>query len=716
VKPSLLTWSLLAGVALLTVGHFSEGNGVEEAVGQEGSVAPAKPLPAVSPAPPLAPGETAAPAASSAAGPDPARPVVDESALRYYARQGDAVRLQTEIARLKALYPDWTPPTDPLATPSVVDEKLDAIWKLVGEGKVAAARKAVADRQAADPKWQPPADLLDRLATAEAREQIVNASDLGQYETVIRVSATAPSLLTCDDLDVMWRVAEAFGRTDRADRAEDAYRYVLQNCGKGPDRLATVQKAIGVLPRERVETLVTLAREGAPAGEFDVIEDDLARQAVAEGGEKADVKVSPADLKRVEELAEKESKPSDALMLGWYYILREEDADAAAWFGKSRDLEDSAQASQGLALALVAQNKPAEAEDVLYKWRDESDETRATYMAAVANMLAISPPLDLDEARLGRLAAAVGAMKDAAAAQQFGWYADALNQFETARQWFTAALGWKADDEPSAYGLTLMNWKLGHAPQVAEMQRLWAGRSERIATVGKPQPEDGRPAPALPAPPPAASAAAAAAQAAPLAPDRMETAAVPRREARLRRAEPVPARMEAPRGCVATVDPQTLSPDAALRRGWCLMERNRPLEAAEAFKVGRRANAAASRDDAAYGESLAYLRVGLGDRAAVAAASPDLGAKRSREVRAALLASQAQGALEAKRFGDTIFALDQRARIAPERTDLMVLRGYAYLGLQRTDDARRLFEAAAATGDREGRRGLGALASQASSR
>ena len=39
----------------------------------------------------------------------------------------------------------------------------------------------------------------------------------------------------------------------------------------------------------------------------------------------------------------------------------------------------------------------------------------------------------------------------------------------------------------------------------------------------------------------------------------------------------------------------------------------------------------------------------------------------------------------------------------------MVLRGYAYLSLGRVGDAERVFRAAAATGDREAIKGLGAV-------
>ena len=54
--------------------------------------------------------------------------------------------------------------------------------------------------------------------------------------------------------------------------------------------------------------------------------------------------------------------------------------------------------------------------------------------------------------------------------------------------------------------------------------------------------------------------------------------------------------------------------------------------------------------------------------------------------------------------------LEERARIAPERINLMILRGYAYLKLRRFSDAEQVFRAAAATGDRDALKALGDLA------
>ncbi len=674
-------------------------------------------------------------------------PKVDETALRYFARQGDKRRLEAEIARLRALYPGWTPPADPTAIAPQTDPALDAMWKLFAAGKLPELRKAIGDRQTAEPGWKPPADLMDRLAVAESRDQLINASNLKQYDTVIRIGSSNTSLLTCSDVDVLWRVAEAFAKTDRTARAKDAYAYILDNCTKPEERLATVQKALPLLPRADLDAL--LAREkSTPDGgkEFDSIRNDLARKAVADAGTDPKLVVPPADLSRVEKLANDGTEPSDPLILGWYYLRRNDVSAAEKWFKLSHERENSASAAQGLALAMIAQKRPAEAEATVYAWRDSSDGTRAVYMAAVANLLAQDPPVEIPAAILQRMVPEVAKAKDANAAQQLGWYAYLLNQFETASGWFSTALQWKPDDEPSSYGLVLTRQQLGDATGVAAIQRRWAGRSERIARLGEerntrqrglvPSPElFGTPGAAtlqpLPLQPVTSSPGPAnpAISSTPLRPTLADQVAetIARTQAsqpQYRQAQelqvqraPPPSRERprrpagnagprAPTGCTTTINPQVLSPESALTRGWCLMDINRPLEAAAAFERGLLSRSESARSDAAYGQSLAYLRVGLADRAAVAASKARQVPSRQVELDTALLASRATEAFNAGRPNEALLALDQRARIAPERNDLMILRGYAYLKLNRVADALRVFEAVAATGNRDGLRGI----------
>lgn len=663
-------------------------------------------------APPVAPADPQ-PAASADAPPSGPQPAVDESALRYFAARGDTARLQAEISRLRTLYPNWTPPADPLAVQVTTDRQLEMMWQLYAQSRYADVRKAIAERQLGEPGWQPPADLLDRLKLAEARAGLVVASDAKNYDLVIRMAAENASLLTCSEVDILWRVAEAFARTDRQGRGRDAYAYILNNCDNPSERFATAQKASELLPPDMLENL--LSKERTPPGsqpEFEPLRDDIARRLVANGNTDAKLVVPEKYLTRLERLAEANGMPSDALLLGWYHYRRDNLGGAERWFRRAFNKEESASAAEGLALTLIAQKSPVEAETILYRWRDTSSGSKEAYLAAVANLLALDPPPVLQDEVLRRMAPVVIAARNADAAQQFGWYARAMQQLETAAEWFQTALSWKKDDEPSAYGLALTRNDLGDKAGVAQIQRAWNGRSERITRVGEPVTERGAPrrqpviATRQNVDGARTNALAAEAPAA-------ESYPIVRTEAPVVRVAPQPAQRtarapaQARRGqCSTTQDPRHMSPEAALARGWCLMDLNRPLEAAQSFDAAYGSNSAAARSDAAYGKSLAYLRAGLTDKASVAAADAAQTNQRAVELQAAILSDRALNAFKAGRYRETLLALDQRAQIVPEQSDLMSLRGYAHLNLGRYADATRIFQALADTGDKAGLRGL----------
>ncbi|HEV7433704.1 MAG TPA: cellulose synthase, partial [Pseudorhizobium sp.] len=508
--------------------------------------------------------------------PQEQRSEVDETALRYFAAQGDTERLAAELARLRQLYPDWTPPADPLAIPQNADPELDAMWQLYAEGRHAEVRKAIVERRAEEAGWEPPRDLIERLEIAEARSRLVNASELAQYQTVIDVGAANPQLLNCSEVDVLWRIAEAFAATERPQRAVDAYSYILTNCTDAAERLATMQKAAAALPYARVQPLFAFEREDPGGGsEFDSIRDDLARRFVAQANDEPTLELAPQYLELVESRATTERSASDALLLGWYHLRRDNADEAATWFRRSRDLEDSANSSQGLALALLEQGKPAEAEDVLYPWRDASEDATATYLAATANLLASDPAPVIEDDVLSRMASAVIAEHYAPSAQQFGWYARAFEQPQTAAQWFETALEWSAEDEASAYGLALTRLQLNDGTGFSDIQKQWASKSPRIADLAV-------------APANAASENRTSRSVPPA-----RQASPPQRAAALLPQTARPLRVEAnavsgtarARPCSGPVNLSRLPPAAALARGWCLMDLNRPLEAAESFQV-----------------------------------------------------------------------------------------------------------------------------------
>lgn len=714
-----------------------------------GATAPAAPaatapaqVPAAQPAPsapaaaqPVQPqpaqGTAAAPQSGTGAAPASGMPAVDETALRYFARQGDTRRLNAEIARLRALYPSWYPPADMTAPIPVVDTLLDNMWQLYSQGNYAAVRAAIADRVASQPGWTPPADLLARLDVGEQRERLVNASNAKQWETVVQIAAATPSLLTCADVDVLWRLAEAFARSDRAGRARDVDVYVLTNCQDPKERLATVQKAMAYLGDAELADLLALERVGPDGkGEFAPVKGDIARRRIGSAAKDASRTAPAEDLALLGEIARASNKPDDAVLLASYLFTHNDAESSAMWWALAKTRADSPQIAQGLAYALNALDRPAEAEAAAYRWRDASPENKEAYLVVATALLALDPPAKIEPEVMARMAKVIGDAKYAPGAQDLGWYAYNTGQTVAAARWFSAALTWKPDLEPAAFGLALAAQKLGDRAALAQIIKVWGPRSQRIADLIDPARQraaaqkalrgfDLPPSIAAPGsqPLPAqgtdlAPATARATSTAYVVPDPNGNYVEP-----VAAAEPVAQpvrRTTASSGggggggsdCRRYVPPGDLRGQAALNRGWCLMGYNRPIEAADAFDAAMRTTTGKSRQDAAYGKSLAALRAGLTDTAAVSAASAPQSPKRAEELNREILTQRALAAYSDNRWLEALMFLDQRSQLAPEQKDLLMIRAWSYFHLGRVREAKRILTAVAGTGSREAAKAL----------
>jgi cellulose synthase operon protein C len=665
------------------------GSVAQSPLGLRGS-APTDQSPVNAPSPSASSPETA-PSSSSA---KPSAPAVDETALRYFARQNDTRRLNAEIARLHALYPDWTPPADPLQAPPVADPQLDRLWRLYAQGHFAETRAAIAERQSSDPKWVPPKELTDRLDLADARERLVNASNAKQYATVIQIAASSPNLRTCGDVDVLWRVAEAFSATDREGRAVDAYRYILTECTNASERLATMQKAAAALPRSDVDALLALGHTSPEGNEFQTIREDVARRAVAAAGSDSKAQVREDDVAILEKTAEQGRSPSDPLLLGWYWLRHGDVAKAEHWFQTSYERENAAESAEGLSLALIELKKPAEAEAALARWRDANETAGKTYLSTVAGLLSVQPPPVVAPEVLARMVDAVAKHRDAATAQLLGWYSHAFRQDETAARWFATALAWKPDDEPSAYGLAIADLSLNRRPALQALLRTWSSRSLRIAALGDPaaartlamsHPAIQAPTVTSEAPLPAAAAPTPQATAETEAPN-------------------APAAQNVERS--ASREPRGAEP-SGLSEAWRLLQLDRGAEAAAAFREALTRGPAAERQDAAYGLSLAYLRLGLPIEADNAATLAPQSRAHNQQLRLSILTERIRQEYDAGRYRETIIDLDARTAMAPDTVDLMTVRGWSYYHLDRYDEARRVFEALAAAGNDDAQSALG---------
>jgi tetratricopeptide (TPR) repeat protein len=628
-----------------------------------------------------------------------AHPVVDETALRYFAVQGDKRRTDAEIARLRALYPDWVPPTDLNAPAAVGDPELDRVWKLLSDGKFSEARSAITARAAAESGWKPPQDLVDNLNAAEAARRLSNASDAGQWATVLDAAKEIPHLLTCENVDVLWRVAEAFVKTGEIARARDAYRYILSTCGNPGERIATAQKAATLLPDSDLRDLFTLER----SGEFTAIRDDLARDRVGKAARDPQSSADPDDLARLERLARDGSKPGDALIVGYYLYSHGAPDRSLEWFKKAADRDGGARAAEGHALAFIALKRLAEAEAAAEPWRTANAANAKAYLTAVTALLAQMPPPLVEGLVLTRAMAAVNESRDALAAQAFGWYAYNVGQVGTAAAWFATSLDWQSDLEPAAFGLALSRQRMKDGAGLKALVAQWRGRSQRIAALLDPV---RRATTLVPSPANAATA---------MALDEATAHVGATRRAAFREVEdvapaPVWVRPVGCRDARVGADVAGLSPGTALAQGWCLMRLRRPLEAAAAFGAARQRGAGAAASDAAYGQALAFIEAGLTAEAAAAAAGGALPAGRRMELEASIATQRALAAYREGRYAEAIIGLDERARLRPEQTDLLLLRAWSYFNLGRYDAAAQIFSAVGKTAaSDEALRGLNAI-------
>jgi tetratricopeptide (TPR) repeat protein len=672
-------------------------------------------------APPVALPSAGAAPQLGVSGPAPtAVPDVDDSALRYFARHGDQRRLDAEMARLRALYPGWQPPKNLLEPEKIGDPALDNMWKLYSAGRYADVRSAIATRMGAEPSWRPPKALTDLLDQGEARLRMTNASDAKQWQTVISLAAQTPDLLTCQNVDLLWRLAEAFAGTQKLQRARDAYTYVLTNCDNPQERLATVQKAMALLGDADLDPLLKFQR----GNEFAPVLDDLTRRRVGKAAADPKLTASPEDLARVEALANENTLPGDPLVLGWYYYRHDDAAKALPWFKLSSDRQASPKAAEGYTLTLNALGRLADAEDFGYAWIGKGEDNLTAYLDVVTRLLGVRPPVRIDAPVIRRITEVIARERNAAAAEQLGWYAYNVGQAKTAAHWFQAILEWQAGYEPAAYGLAVTLLRLNDKAGAGQVIRGWQDRSARIgALLKRRQSErDFSVATVAADEPPAAptavdpttdmatgSTSAAARGDAGDGEAGTDDAGYPAGPARGRYGADAGVTAGRATSCQVSIPVQSLSPERALARGWCLMDHNRPVEAAAAFAVAAQSPLPRTRADAAYGETLADLRSEVTDRAAVSAAQAPQSEKRSVEMTIALLAQQATAAYTDGRYAETIILLNERTRYTPETNDLLVLKGFSYMKLGQLADAKRIFTAVAATGFHDGFKGLAAV-------
>jgi tetratricopeptide (TPR) repeat protein len=424
----------------------------------------------------------------------------DKAALRYFAREGDVERLEAELRRLRALYPNWTPPRD-LLDPQGEDQELQRIYELVGEQRWEEAREAIAERRQRDPGWSPPQRLVELLQNEEARSALREASEAENHREVLRIAQENEQILTCLDPDSLWRVADAFAALGQPERAFDAYAYVIENCDPMDVRAASLQKAALNLDPEYVTRLFQLGEVDADGrSEFAEAQLDIIRGAVARGGERGGQPVPPEWLEVLAEFARTGQDLDDAMLIGYYLFRQGNPSEAAQWFRFALDNGLGAPAAEGYIVALRATgNREDEflAREVAYLWREQTPELMEAYLDAMASALTADELgqrsiVDVEQDSVDRFVPVVIEQRDANGAQALGWYAFNTCQFIIAEEWFISSANW-VPTEAAIYGLALARLRLGDQVGFEEVVAEWGPLYPSVRALGTPEevrPED----------------------------------------------------------------------------------------------------------------------------------------------------------------------------------------------------------------------------------
>jgi cellulose synthase operon protein C len=406
--------------------------------------------------------------------------LVDESALREYARQNRSDRVAAETRRLERLHPQWRPPAD-LWTARASGPDEAPLWDLFETSNPDELRKAIAERQSREPDWQPSDDLVAKIKARDIRTAILDRAASGKWIEVARIAGDNGLIGGTQDVELLWVVAEALVHTERASEAAALYRFVLENRTDPAERLATVQKALATLRMAEAEKLIAMGATGADGkSEFDPIRLDIARARIS-AFLRSDPSnaVEASDLAALEELARHSSDPGQSGLLAWYAYRRGQYDAAHDWFKLSVAHGGDAMTAHGLALTLLKLGFRRDAEEVAYAWREQLTNNMILFIDILETDLTREVPPFVEPARLSRYAQVTTKTQSGEGAQALAWYAYNTCQFETAHEWFQRAVAWFPKEATIyGYGLTLQHLKKHH--EFVEIANRYDGLFPRV--------------------------------------------------------------------------------------------------------------------------------------------------------------------------------------------------------------------------------------------
>lgn len=403
------------------------------------------------------------PAARAAA---PEAATLDLSALWYFATQKDFGRVAAEIKLIRRTHPDWTPPADLFSAAEGGGPEEQPLWDLFAKQDFDGVHAGIDALRRERPDWTPSANLQGKLALAEARAALMKASDAKDWAGVVTIATANKMLLTCKDLESLWRTAEALGRAGDEARATETYRYTLTNCAAPHDRLATVQKASTVLQSAAsLDALLQLGRKQADGSrEFDALRLDRVRGLLGQSTEDRTLPgPSQVELDLITELAKKPAGQADAQLLGWFNYAHKQYAAAHDWFKQALSAGQSPEAAKGLVLSTRAQGDVETTRQEALAYAGLGIDNRKIMIEVLSGILIDPNGASVPDDQIATFSQAVDELKAQDGARALAFYADGKHDKKASADWGAKAIQWKGEEidaTRSVDGAVALGWEL----------------------------------------------------------------------------------------------------------------------------------------------------------------------------------------------------------------------------------------------------------------
>ena len=353
--------------------------------------------------------------------------------------------------------PSRTPPrTQPRVQPgarvaAAPDEA--PLWDLLRAERYAELDTELARLAAAYPRWSPPARLLALKEEAVTRQRITQAIARKEWRDVAALAQQHPQQFACGQITFMWGLAEAYQALGNTPQAVAVYQRIIPACPQAADRIATLQKASVVLPADAYADL--LQRE-TQAGKRDATQQTQLEQITYEHhlrqflqAVEAKDRARAITLLGTFEAALKARRDArNATLAGWVYFDAGQPAAAATWFGTALEWDPALDdARYGLALANFRMQRLDDAEATL---RQAKDDPR---VRALRNDIAYARALQAYEAKDYKRSLEHLSQTDSTAgnARESGmlraWNTYQLGDYPAAAQLFTALYRERPDNE-----------------------------------------------------------------------------------------------------------------------------------------------------------------------------------------------------------------------------------------------------------------------------